>query len=669
MNTFPKKSEREQGIALVIVILSAMVLIVALLAVTSTLALSSRRTTTDQRVTLQAQYAAESGLSRARSELVQIQGVLQNLRLPANTDSDDVEAHARSFCKQTDLTRASAAENWSPEQRRQGVEICEAKPVSEDDTGRFSLFDDYVPRNALPRGANPQTYWAEIFGGKTTETLVATDPDTGAATWYRTTFGLTPQAVRRTGTDSYRFGFTVSPVESVGEVRVNGEVVASRTVRLETPGDFDVSIERPGYPRFVQFRNNTQAVGGGQLSFGSDERFDGHVHTNGVPGFSQRNGVTPRFFSRFTSAARTVVAPGFTTDEFWGMFEGERGRFGVSEIPLPTNNNNQLRASFGGDAKDSSRVYNSELRTAWNVPETENGIYYSRGDGSRANQADAFQGGIYVKGDVSNLTLSTRGGKQVIEITSEEVTGYVTERRYTCWTNRWGQRQCGHRYVTIPTVKSKTTTFTQKSDNSWSVNDDGKRRTLSGNFNGMIYVDGNIESLGGDGTDAADVAARSQLTLATTGDVKIKQSLTYTDNPREDEDALNVLGIFSDGGNVLLDGPLNQDLNVHASVMASAQGNGFGTVNPGATRGRVRDQQTGMLRRPKINLIGGIIEDQSQTVSITGGGTQGGFSRNYARDPRFADGFSPPFFPTQENWEGSAETFSREQGLWEVTSR
>ena len=672
----PSSHERQQGIALVVVILCAMVLIVALLAVTSTLALSSRRTTTDQRVTLQAQYAAESGLSRARSELVQLQNVLSNVTIPANTNARDIDAHARSFCNQSALEDAAAGANWSPEERRWGVQICEATPVTPDDDGRFSLFTSFIPNSALPDGADPDEYWLGVFGGSTepAETLVAKDPETGAETWYSTSFSLMPRAVRLMGADNYRFEFAVSPVESVGEVRVNGKVVATRTVQLDTPGTFDMSIEKPPFPRFVQFRNNTKSTRGrkGQLYFGSDERFDGYVHTNGRPGLARwnRNDEPPQFFSRFTTASRNAKHYNVSKEDYPNIFRDNRYKFGVDNIPLPTNNNSQLRASFGGDARNSSNVSDRDLREAWGVSRLESGVYYSEGNGSQANQSNSLQGGIYVKGNVSDLIFSTRGNKQIIKITREEVLGTRIEQQQQCF-RIGGQRFCFDQNVEVPVVETKTTTFEQTGDDTWLVEDEeGQSRTLLGNFNGMIYVDGNIESLGGDGTNKADIAEKSQITLATTGDVVVKQSLTYTDHPREDEDALNVLGIFSDGGSVLLDGPKDQDLNVHASVMASARGKGFGTVDPGGDlpnggRGTVRDEETGRERQARINLIGGVIEDQSQTVSIG----DGGYERNYAHDPRFADGFSPPFFPTQTNWEGEAQTFSRERGLWEVKAR
>ena len=307
--------KNRQGVALVVVLLSAMVLIVALLAVTSTLALSSQRTTTDQRLILQAQYAAESGLSRARSTLVEAETVLKTLNIPANTDANGVSAHVKHFCDVSTLNLVP--KDWTPEQRREGIVLCEAAPVSAN-VNRFSLFTAYIPRDAYPQGATPRHYWREVFSGGhyPIETRLATDPETGAETWYRTSFGLVPKAVRLMKADNYRFEFEVSPVTSVGEVRVNGEVVATRTVGLETPGSFEVSVERPSFNRYVLFRNNTRSTDDNQLYFAGGERFDGPVHTNGAPGFARRNGEVSQFFDAFTTAARSAAHYGVSNGDY-----------------------------------------------------------------------------------------------------------------------------------------------------------------------------------------------------------------------------------------------------------------------------------------------------------------------------------------------------------------
>ena len=82
----------------------------------------------------------------------------------------------------------------------------------------------------------------------------------------------------------------------------------------------------------------------------------------------------------------------------------------------------------------------------------------------------------------------------------------------------------------MSTGEERTTVFRQTDENAWKVEEKGRTRALSGSFNGVIYVDGDIV-LRGDGTDRADIAANSQFMLVTTGDIIVTASLTYTDNP------------------------------------------------------------------------------------------------------------------------------------------
>ena len=57
-----------QGIALVVVLIAAAILFVVLLSITSTLTVGSRKLTIEQQQTVRAQYAAESGITRAEGE-------------------------------------------------------------------------------------------------------------------------------------------------------------------------------------------------------------------------------------------------------------------------------------------------------------------------------------------------------------------------------------------------------------------------------------------------------------------------------------------------------------------------------------------------------------------------------------------------------------------------
>ena len=67
-----------------------------------------------------------------------------------------------------------------------------------------------------------------------------------------------------------------------------------------------------------------------------------------------------------------------------------------------------------------------------------------------------------------------------------------------------------------------------------------------------------------------------------------------------------------------------------------------------ASRGAVQVQNysTG-YSRGTLNLLGGVIENYYGAFGLT---TGSGFGRNYIYDTRMEVGFTPPSFPTQQNW-------------------
>ncbi len=634
---------RTQGIALVVTLLAAMVLMVSLLGVTSTLVVSSQRTTTDQNLTLQAQYAAEAGLARASSNLEQIQGVIEKVAVPSNHNANNVEAHIKHFCDKSSLgSYPQDYDDWTAAQKRGGVPLCEAAAPTQNGNNRYTLFTAYTPGSAYPPGsAAPGQYWRNVFSGNAApvETKIASDSVSGTESWYRANFGLTPRYVlvmRPPPAMQYRLAFTIGSIGSTGEVRAAGRVVATRTVEKGVSGEFFIDVEKPPFSKYALFRNQTTSTSNSQLYFAGGETFDGPVHTNKKPGFYKVNGKTPVFLDTFTSAAaeQSSMYVGYNNTDRSATFLRKEPAFGIDEIPLPKNNNNQVRAAFGGDETSDAEVTAQDLARAWKVPTTRSnnttsiapGVYYSEGNGNTPNTGASWLGGIHVQGNVNQLRFSTANGRQIITI------------------NQGGG----------------DTRFTENANGTWTVTAPGVNKVLSGSFNGMIYVSGSVADLSGDGSDTPDIAANTQVTVATSSDVIIKSDITYADNPVQNPDALNVFGIFSSGGTVKADGPSSKDLTVHASIMASAANKGFGTVNPEVSRG------TYINRKVQFNLLGGIIEDQSQTVGNTG---TGGYARNYKYDRRFkTKGLMPPFFPTQQHWTTEASQFSEAVGVWQVVA-
>lgn len=475
-----------------------------------------------------------------------------------------------------------------------------------------TIFAEMVPNSVpskYPAGWTAET-WNQIFDNDGLQ-LAVTQMQGATAT---TSVKLTPLKVEQVDVNNFRLQIRVEQIKSTGEA-----AASRRVLSLKSNNTFNVVISRPSFSMFAQFRNRTTATSGGALYFSAGESFRGPVHTNERLRLSGNGSSGPIFYDEVSTAVseasvdyqglpctRSEMSVGSCPEMFPN---GNAPIYSVPTIPLPTNNNDQLRATLGitettdanGDplAALTDAQLRSNLGIAGSV--TLPGVYFRR------PASTALLGGIYIKGD-AQVRLSTQGTptRQVIEI----VQGSLITR------------------------------LTEQTNGSWRSSVNGVETLLSGDFNGMIYGDGNVD-LYGDGTGAPDVAVSSALTLAVrNGDVKLKNSVTYTQNPLVTPEAVNVLGIFNSAGSVLLDGPQNQDMNVNATILASTANKGFGTVNAGNSRGTVSGAQ------PRVNLIGGVIEDQSQTVSSNGGG----YRRNYTYDPRFASGYSPPYFPTQQRW-------------------
>ena len=681
-----QRTRQTQGIALVIVLLSAMILMVSLLAISATMTISSQRTTVDQSVTLPAQYAAEAGVARATANLAEIDGVMRQINV-TNSTRTQIEGHIRSYCN-------GGTVNFSPTPPNN--EIC--RVGSGNLSNRYSIFSTYIPSSAYPAGTTSSTYWTNVFGVSSASAKISTDAVNKSETWYNVNYKnaagapagpLKPTRVLLAGRNSYQFEFAVSPTRSDGEIRAGGKVVATRSIEKQTEGSISLlNVNLPTFARNFVFRDVTESLEGDQLYFAGGESFGGPVHTNGTPGFYKKDGVTPVFTDDFSSCARGGSFSGYSDQtDVQNTFQGSSPQFGVDPcISLPRNSNNQKRASFGGDASNTDPVADQELfdrfRPAYinsNDPNAYNGVYYSQGDYRERNKANSWLGGMYIRGDVDQLKLSTTNGRQVISLKQG----------------------------------STTTTFTENTDGTWTVVPPSTGKRLTGTFNGMIYVEGDINDMRGDGSTTADLAPKSKLMVTSTGRVLLKDDITYVDMPDPDRPesevnaALatvkdNVLGIYSSGekcepvnrstsgcGSILADGADGKDLNIHASLMATKEisrtanrrGEGFGAVRNDKNIGQVTQRDADnkkVKRKAQIKLFGGVIEKQSQTVGDT---KDKGYARNYKYDKRFKSGFAPPFFPEQAEggesaviakWEAdldSATPIGGGQSLWQTVSK
>ncbi len=624
-----KTSRKTAGATLVLTVLVVMLLLAAVVVVTAQLAISARRSSSDQDATLQAQYVAESGVARAQARLGQARTLINQGTLDqATTTVSTLSGLFANFCG----VSVSAVNDLTltPGTIATPGLLCTVSATATATTSG-SAVASLIPSSAYTgvSGWSAST-WSDLFSAA--GSVISGAPNGSGANSLGITGKVALKAlnVQKTGIDTYLLNMSVADVTSSA-----ANANTKRSLISSSSGIFSLKIARPPFSTFAQFRNQTTATasnGGSNLYFGSGESFNGPVHTNSQLRVSGSPG--PTFYGEVSTSAGSPGSPSIDFNGIPGncssnssiqagscpqMYPNGAATYPtyVPSIALPTNNNSQFRAALGqAQVVDSAGLpvapTDEDIQSALgvsNIP-VSTGVYYSK-----ISSPTVMTGGMYVKGD-ADVKLSTTGSaplQQVIEITQPPGSGTVTR-------------------------------FQQTASGSWTVKvGSGPINSLSGSFNGMLYVDGNV-NMYGDGTNAPDVASNSALTISNTGgDIKLKNSITYADCPissncppgsTSNPNATNVLGFYSATGSVLLDGPTNTDIYVNATILASASDKGFGSVRNSGNNSR------------KVHLIGGVIEDQSQTVSSNGDG----YKRDYVYDTRFKSGYSPPYFPLQQRW-------------------
>ncbi|MCD0157267.1 hypothetical protein [Deinococcus sp. 6GRE01] len=629
----------ESGMTTIVTVLGGCLVIAVVLSMTATVTLNSQRNTTDNRLGLEAQYAAESALARAQAQADLYAKSLNSVVIPQGTQQSSILTQLGAVCGLASAVTLPLNIFNLPVA---GQKLCTVPVLTGNALdNQLAFFRNNVAKPAGMSDDAWKTYWRNMFGGKDTvllaKTTAAPSTDTGTLKTEVKGGGLTMTEVRVYPDNTLRVLLKSHPVISGTTLESGGKVIAQRTYSAGSVQDREVRVSQPPFSEYQYFVNRrtlpgTTATGnGGRLVFWDEDTFEGRVHTNGTQGvsapvfYATAADKGPRFLGKYTTTATSLEYSTTARPSASTMFKGGH-QMGVPPVALPSNANDQRLAAAGVQAGDCTTTTALCLAAKFGAASaTTNGVYFSSGTLTASNTGSGFgsngTGGIYVKGNVDDLKLSKNGNFQRIEI----VQG------------------------------GKTTTFEQTGPTSWRVKEGSTviKTMTNSTFNGMVFVDGAIgdqstkgsKGLRGDGTDTPDVAAESQLTVAAAGDIFIKDNLTYTDNAKDKPDSSNVLGVYSEGGNIKVNGPANKDITIDGTLMASATGKGFGTVDYTTLR-------TTGTTTPKINLTGGIIEEQSQGVGQVG--TPGrGYSRNFKWDDRLAKGLTPPFFPTQGQYEAT----------------
>jgi hypothetical protein len=372
--------KQSNGIALVVTLMIALLLFIAIVTISSSLSLSGKRVTTDQKVTLEAQYAAESGLALAATQLSttgqEIETFINDtsdLKLPAGTKFINLKPYLEKFCGKS-LTGVIPTP---------GSAICEADLEalnwdSPDETPFKILTDpDHIDHAKYPAGTTPFDYWRARLGPQNASRTLKVNG--GVRTEYAVTYGFVPDRAELLLDGTVRLVWKAMPAVSVGRLVKGGEERGMRKVEQSFAGTLHLDLLPPSFARYMMFTNYQRAgpsPRAPKVYFFSGTYFDGPVHTNdkfnfiGKPWFGdsvtstgcEREGrdadnkpicldARPGYYywNNGTGTDVRVVPPVDPIPTAWAQPEfSVPPKWDEDYIPLPTTSENQYQAALTG---------------------------------------------------------------------------------------------------------------------------------------------------------------------------------------------------------------------------------------------------------------------------------------------------------------------------------
>jgi Domain of unknown function (DUF4900) len=469
-----------------------------------------------------------------------------------------------------------------------------------------------------------------------------------------------PCAIHMLGPNFYEifYNYTITSIGSVSP-KFRREVILS--------GNFSIQLHLQNFAMYALFTDTHTTSGGTPVWFTNTTTFNGPVHTNDEFRFLQFPTFTSVlesvnsnawFYNNGTNIERAansnvsggvrIDAPLVPPDPDPQAATPATFSRGVPVIPLPSGPYNQQGVAIGLNPGNTSPVTPAQIAAA--VPELNgtspipNGIYVPVQDSCQSMPGDSMGGGIYVEGDLDSLTLSVSGSTAVYTFTQGTTTTTVTVDRTnnqtTVWSNNW-----------LPPSTSGSCPGAAQPPDTRTFTGVPKGYQGPGNNNGaIIYVDGAINSLSG------TLQQNEETTIATAGDITIQDNILYQNPPNPSDpnsNPVNLLGLYSSGGNIVVGASAPNSITIDAVLMAGSTG------SPTPSQIYVAGYNTGSPRGT-ATVLGGLIEKYYGPFgTVNGQGVQQtGYGRNFTYDTRMSRGFSPPYFPTTNQFvvtQGSAQ--------------
>lgn len=403
---------------------------------------------------------------------------------------------------------------------------------------------------------------------------------------------------------------------------------------IVSQGEFRFTLGRSSFARYALFTNVHATPSGTNVWFTDRTLFDGPVHTNNYFRFYRQ----PWFGGEVTSAGCTN--PGDTSCN--GRIRPGADFYGVGFV-------RDTAMTPSPDAPSYTNWYGTH------APQFTDGVdwrttFIELPNNNQAQRDAAINGGIYVNGNIQDLAFSvtTDGGTKYQQIDITVCTRY--SRRGQCLRTRTDR----YRY----------------SDGGYlqQLDSNGDWQTVYRNgdplvFNGVIFAEGAIGQVRGPArTNPLDpdtappaIADFAKITVAAGNDIYIRNDLKYEDRPCssppernpdgsvtpavcDNLDAENVLGIYSQDGNVFISRYAPTDIHIDAVLMSA--------------RGVVQVEDYNRIApKGSVYLTGGIIEyfyGAFGTFNASTGTNATGYGRRFTYDQRMRAGLAPPFFPTTQ---------------------
>ncbi|MBZ5535279.1 MAG: pilus assembly PilX N-terminal domain-containing protein [Acidobacteriia bacterium] len=576
-------------------------------------------------------YAADAGVSVMRKTLVDA--------LKAQTPASGTSANTVFDCSD-DPTSAF-------NKLILNAALANAGNGSQQTVSSYSSYGDSAAAFTIDTrsdGAQPRTFFKCINRGKVTP--VPIPPDASHNETYNFAYQITSN-----GTSG---GLASSTVIEQGTISYN----------------FNVNVSQPLYflSGFGMLLNNFDPHNPpGPLPSG---RYTGPAHTNGEWGFTndppgyyeftdQISSVSPNAYYVFAgpppfSEDVPKSTDTHTTGRIAPIYDAGSGvNFGAASVQFPTDSSNQLHAVIDGSGYNASSPFapqaglsDPDFQTAMhNTLVAANSSPYNGANGvyipvsvSRDRNGNPLSwqtrgGGIFVNGNVDNLTLDARTpGLQIYIIVQGGLTTTLTYNLNARTT----------------TIQSGASSFTAPGlpTNNLPFRSPGQRTSPATSIS--FYVNGSISSMHGpvdaSGQQLNDAVTKlpmpgvqdgAAVTITATGDVEVTGSVLYRSAPVTTapantagtlipaNDYGQALGIYSQTGNIYLNVDHIPSHNIEVDAALAAV---HGTVT-----------WSGTTRPPNVTIIGGRVQNQPGSMGI---------QNTVLFDRRFGAGlYAPPFFP------------------------